>query len=303
MIWKILKKEELDVMLPYTLNHLNIYSLVNSVLDENFDARCERINFDFSRLSFVEPDGVTVLSNLIEFLKKSKVKTGFKNHDTPSKDAIGYLDDSGFFKQYLGKSIKTHAMARPTTLPLNLVDYTRSYEYMELKLIPWLSRALLCNEPSLATLKVCFQEIFNNIKDHSTERIACSFAQHYPQKRLIKISISDFGIGIPANVKKKTGDISDHEAINAACREGFTTQSTHRNRGAGLDVLIKNVVSKNSGTVFIRSLKGILSCTKQGAIVKRSAKPSPGFYPGTLIQIILDTGKFVSDEPEEVFEW
>jgi hypothetical protein len=182
MIWKILAKKELDVSLPHTLDRQTIYPLVAEVLDENFDARCSRINLDFSNLNFVEPDGVTVLSNLIEFLKKTKVKVSFDNHQKLIKPSIKYLDDSGFFNYYLGSYLSNTASVRSTTLPLNLVDYSKSYEYMGVKLIPWLARSLSCDEPSLATLKVCFQEIFNNIKDHSTEKIGCSFAQHYPQK-------------------------------------------------------------------------------------------------------------------------
>ncbi len=174
---------------------------------------------------------------------------------------------------------------------------------MGFKLIPWLARSLSCDEPSLATLKVCFQEIFNNINDHSTEKIGCSFAQHYPQKNKIKISISDFGVGIPFNVKNKIKNLNDHQAIDKACEAGFTTQTTVRNRGAGLDVLIKNVVAKNNGVVIIQSRKGLVSCVKLNGELKRSAKPSAGFYPGTLIQITLDTNKFVSDEHEEDFEW
>lgn len=303
MIWNILAKDELEVALPHTLDRQTIYPLVANVLDENLDSRCSRINLDFSRLGFVEPDGVTVLSNLIEFLKKSKVKIFFKNHEKTTRPSISYLDDSGFFQHYLGKSLSSGASVRSTTLPLNLVDYSKSYEYMGYKLIPWLARSLCCEEPSLATLKVCFQEIFNNINDHSTEKIGCSFAQYYPQKSQIKISISDFGVGIPHNVNKVVKNLSDHQAIDMACEAGFTTQTTSRNRGAGLDVLIKNVVAKNSGLVVIQSRKGLVSCVKVNGELKRSARLAAGFYPGTLIQITLDTKKFVSDEHEEVFEW
>ncbi len=118
-----------------------------------------------------------------------------------------------------------------------------------------------------------------------------------------KISISDFGVGIPFNVNNKINGLSDHQAIDKACEAGFTTQTTLRNRGAGLDVLIKNVVAKNNGVVIIQSRKGLVSCVKLNGVLKRSAKPAAGFYPGTLIQITLDTSKFVSDEHEEDFEW
>ena len=50
-------------------------------------------------------------------------------------------------------------------------------------------------------------------------------------------------MGIPQNVRAKMGIGSDQAAIAMACQEGFTTKSTPRNMGAGLHVLIRNVVT------------------------------------------------------------
>jgi anti-anti-sigma regulatory factor/anti-sigma regulatory factor (Ser/Thr protein kinase) len=303
MIWKILSQRELTVPIPRQLDRITIYPLVQHVLDENLNAKCSKITFDFAALAFVKPAGVTVLSNLIEFLGKAGTKTVFTNHKRPTCPAISYLDDSGFFNQYLGHSLKEDSSVRSTTLPLKLVEYSRSYEYMGFSLIPWLASALDTPEKSLATIKVCFQEIYNNINDHSKRSIGCSFAQHYPNKNLIDITVSDFGIGIPANVRRLKPDVNDQQALALACEPGFTTKTSVRNHGAGLDVLIKNVVVRNGGAVIIHSNRGIVSCTRQNGSVKKIPRGADGFYPGTLIQLSLDTNRFISDEIEEDFEW
>lgn len=302
MIWNILKNEKLTVKLPHSLNEETIYPFIETIIDKNYDSKCDSLIFDFANLKFIEPSGVTVLSNLIEFLKLSKVKVAFANMDT-KQFAIRYLDDSDFFNHYMGKKLRTSSELRPTTLPLELVEYSRSYEYMGFRLIPWLSRNLNVPEAALSTLKVCFQEIFNNIKDHSEVTIGCIFAQHYPNLNQIQITASDFGIGIPTNIRKLEPALSDHLAIDKACDEGYTTQTTGRNRGAGLDVLIKNVVFKNSGNIVIQSRHGRVVCKKEGDYVRRIPREVKGFYPGTLIQLILDTEKFQLDEMEEIFEW
>lgn len=303
MILKILTKRELIVSIPRQLDRATIYPLVNTVLDSNLDARCSKIIFDFKALQFVYPAGVTVLSNLIEFLKKTGAKTQFINHDKELSDAIRYLDDSGFFTQYLGAPLIKNAAVRPTTLPLSLVEYSRSYGYIGFNLVPWLARGLATEEKALGSLTVCFQEIFNNINDHSMENIGCSYAQHYPNKNHIEIAISDFGIGIPSNVKKREPGLNDQQAIARACEAGFTSNTTVRNRGAGLDVLIQNVVRRNGGTVILHSGGGIVSCTRGDGVIKKTPRGANGFYPGTLIQLILDTTQFVSDDIEEDFEW
>lgn len=292
-------------MLPYTFNRVSIYAFIDQVIDENYDSRCGKIVFNFSNLNFIYPAAVTVLSNLIEFLRLSKVKISFIGHspNQVNSAAISYLDDSGFFKQYLKHSLRDHAVVRSTTLPLELVEYSKSYEYMGFRLIPWLARNLDVDERALSTIKVCFQEIFNNINDHSQVKIGCSFAQYYPQKNELIMTISDFGVGIPYNIRKDIQDITDHEAIEKACEQGYTTQTTGRNRGAGLDILIKNVVLKNGGTLIIQSRHGMMSCLRQNHQLKKVPRAVDGFYPGTLIQLHLNTSQFIYDEFSEDFEW
>ncbi|MDN7654690.1 ATP-binding protein [Burkholderia multivorans] len=262
------------------------------------------INFDYSTLKFIDSAGVTVLSNLISFLEKLGVKAYPRGHKALT-DPVKYLDDSGFFKHFYGYTISPTAAVRETTLPLQLVAYARSYEYMEYKLVPWLARALQTETQCLGTVQVCFQEIFNNINDHSGVGIGCSFAQHFPRDDNIQFTVSDFGIGIPTRVKMLHPTLNDQQAIAKASEEGFTTQTTARNRGAGLDVLIKNVVDRNGGAVMIHSGRGMLSCARaEDGTTKRTARPAPGFYPGTLIQMSLHTRTFISDEVEfKEFEW
>lgn len=303
MIWNILSRREHVVPLPHNFNKDTMYALVNSVLDEHQDCRYSKIVFDFSSLGFIEPGGVTVLSNLIEYLKRVGVAVTFRNFHGGTQ-ALKFLDDSGFFVHYLGKPVDPNSSVRNTTLPLQLVEYSRSYGYMENRLVPWLARALNATDGGLGTVKVCFQEIFNNIQDHSTVTIGCSFAQHYPTKRKIQICVSDFGVGIPENVRKVDATLTDAAAIERACTAGFTTQTTPRNRGAGLDVLIRNVVHKSGGAVVIHSGHGIYSCTKVGDRTNLTPRTAAGFYPGTLVHVVLNTDTFVADDvDEEDFQW
>jgi len=234
MAWQILSstRPEITVQLPNRLNKESIYRLVASVLDEQHNARCKTIFLDFAPLQFIDSAGVTVLSNLIEFLKKVGAKTYFKGHKGLS-GPVRFLDDSGFFKQYLKYSLVPDAQVRSTTLPLQLVEYKKSYGYVGFDLIPWLARALSTDELSLSTIKVCFQEIFNNINDHSEVKIGCVFAQHYPKDDRVQMTVSDFGVGIPAKVQAVEPQHNDQQAIRRAAEQGFTTQSTVRNR-AGL---------------------------------------------------------------------
>src|SRR5690606_13738642 len=157
---------------------------------------------------------------------------------------------------------------------------------------------------TLTTIRTCFGEIFNNIQDHAQESTGCIFAQHYPNKNQIKIAISDFGIGIPDNIRRINPSLQDHYAIEKASEEGFTSRTSPRNLGAGLHTIIENVVNNNNGAVHIHSNYGILSCIKGEDGVEKYPTLEQGFYPGTFIEVILRTD-FIENitDFEEEFEW
>jgi anti-anti-sigma regulatory factor len=73
-----------------------MYPFIDKAIDEQCDAKCSKIIFDFSKLNFIEPVGVVVLSNLIEYFRKIDVKVYFQGHTNRSQTNI-FLDDSGFF--------------------------------------------------------------------------------------------------------------------------------------------------------------------------------------------------------------
>jgi anti-sigma regulatory factor (Ser/Thr protein kinase) len=133
--------------------------------------------------------------------------------------------------------------------------------------VPWLSGRLKISQASLGSLKVCVSELFNNIKDHTQHEIGCIFAQHFPYLEKVEVSLSDFGVGIPYNVRKKLADLSDSEAITHAVKEGFTTKSTQRNKGVGLDYLLQTVVGNYRGQVTIYSGSSIVTFVRGEAVV------------------------------------
>jgi anti-sigma regulatory factor (Ser/Thr protein kinase) len=190
------------------------------------------------------------------------------------------LDDSGFFRRYVGKNVFPGCALRATTLPLELVSHERSFSWIHHKFTDWISGGVGLSPASFASIKVCLEEVFNNIIDHSGEKVGCVFAQHYLQKQEVMLSISDFGVGIPFNVRKVEPGISDSAALARAVIEGFTTKSTLRNQGAGLNILTRYVVSNNRGRVFVQSLRGSFNCIYAASGPRMSARTEATAYPG-----------------------
>ena len=279
-----------------------MYGFIDQVLQPNLEATSQRIIFDFSTLHFIYPTGVTVLSNLIEYLKKQKVRVTFRGFNQGSQ-CNQYLDDSGFFKHYIKQSAFPFSSLRGTTLPLSHIRHDQSHSWIENSFTEWITSRVNLSRSSFGLVNVCLQEIFNNIDDHSGEKVGCVFAQHFPNKNEVQLAISDFGIGIPANVRTLRPELNDSGAIKAAVVEGFTTKSTTRNQGAGLHILTKYVVLQNRGSVIVHSLRGSFSCTYLNGETKQTPREERGHYPGTLLQIHFRTNNLEPISEKEAFEW
>jgi anti-sigma regulatory factor (Ser/Thr protein kinase) len=293
---------EIRVKLPYGFKRESMFGVIDATLNVDLTPKASRFVFDFSQLRFSDPSAITVLSNLLEYLKRIDVAFRFENHKLQTT-GNKYLDDSGFFRAYSGEDSFSNALLRGTTLPLELIKHEKSFSWINNTFAPWMAARAGLSEKSLGTIKLCLMEIFNNIGDHSGEKNGCAFAQHYPNKQIVMLSISDFGVGIPTNVRKKLPHLNDSQAINKATEEGFTTQSTQRNRGAGLAIMMDNVVAINHGKMWINSLTGGLKCIHAASGVRKAEQESKISYPGTLLEMEFNTAKLDRIVKEEEFEW
>jgi anti-sigma regulatory factor (Ser/Thr protein kinase) len=304
-MYGILAADDATVPLPPYFTDASMHRFIAKAIDEQCDAHHQEITFDFSGLKFIEPVGVVVLSNLIEYFLKIGVETKFDGLAFPSS-AVIFLDDAGFFAHYLGEPLRPHAKLRETTMPLRLVANAQAIGYLYADIVPWLAGRLSVQKEALATVRVCLQEIFHNISDHSGVNIGCVFAQHFPADNKVNIAISDFGLGIPANVRQVAPALTDAEALRLAVQEGFTTKSNVQNRGAGLPILIRYVTAKNGGVVLLNSGRGYVSAVAGKSEPKITARLEQAPYPGTLVRVILNTNSlrdFAIDAEAEEFSW
>lgn len=297
-----------EILLPESFGASSMYYVIQQATKSMNAQASEQVVIDFSRLKFIEPIGVVILSNLIEYLGRAGIPTSLAGVNFQSTPAVAYLDDSDFFKRYIGRPLREWAKARDTCLPLTMVSNAQAVGYLHSTLIPWLAASLNTTEESLATVRVCLDEVFSNINFHSGVDYGCLHIQHFPNSKEIQIAISDFGVGIPTNVRKIRPGLIDSAALSMACEEGFTTQSNVKNRGAGLATLIRYLTLKDRGKVWLVSGEANLSAihdkvTKKSKVTARTVK---GFYPGTLVRITLKQDSIkdlATDVQSEEFSW
>ena len=286
------------ILLPSRFDIQTMSSFTRQVVSDEGEPRDNSFIFNFSSLYWIDGVGITVFCNTIKWLLARGVACAFSGHLAPHSDALLYLDDCGFFEEHLKERLRPVARVRATTLPLTMVRQVDSYDWIERKFTPWMSNALLTPPATLHCVKTCVAELFQNIKDHSTLESGYIHLQHYPKRDEVKITVSDFGVGIPHRMKMAFGDMSDGEAIRKATLHGVTTRSRENNGGVGLNYLIETV-GANDGTVRIHSQRGAVFARKDDGKTTAHVILGNGNYPGTLVDVMLRTDRFVGDENEE----
>lgn len=95
-------------------------------------------------------------------------------------------------------------------------------------------------------------EVYTNCELHSESSLGVfTCGQFFPQKREVAYGITDCGIGLNSNVRKRLGSsVSDIDCIEWALRRGNTTKPTHIPGGLGLANL-DNFVKNYGGTIQI----------------------------------------------------
>jgi anti-sigma regulatory factor (Ser/Thr protein kinase) len=291
------------ISLPSRFDGSTMTRLIDGVVAAGGKQLPSEIVFDFSSLTFIRPSAVCFLSNLSHWLLRQEIKVSFRNVDLGTLP-LKYLDDSLFFEQHIGKKIYPLSRPRSTTRPLRKVSNAESHMWLRSNFVPWLSHILKIPQASLYTIQACISELFNNIKDHTEYDIGSIFIQHFPKESRVMIALADFGKGIPASVRSVRPGISDAEAIIKATEEGFTSKSTPRNRGAGLDYLLRVAVLENGGSVTIYSSRATVSFLNQSGSLALRTVSDTGFCPGTMVEINLKTDTIPTIEEERGdLEW
>jgi anti-sigma regulatory factor (Ser/Thr protein kinase) len=231
-----------EVNIPRRFEGIRMSWLVRDAIKNSPDRVPSEIAFNFSILQFIKPSGIVFLSNFIHWLREQGCNVKLKGLESNSP-ALRYLDDSLFFEQHFGKKLNPASKPRSTTRPLLKIANRDSHAWLDLNLVPWLSSQTGIPEASFLRLRTCLSELFNNIQHHTKYDIGSIFAQHFPKEKEIIVALSDFGRGIPTSVRSKLPNLSDSEAVLQAVQEGFTTRSISTNKGAGLDYLLRCVVS------------------------------------------------------------
>ncbi|MGT2883373.1 ATP-binding protein [Streptococcus ferus] len=265
------------------------------------------VSIDLTKVEFIQPAGVIALNNIFQWSKQHKgIEMSFvvdtETENRRNWEVMEYLSDCGFFTNFGQADIFKVPKLRPTMLSLKAIETSKVNQWKQSDLMGWLQKQT-GKRNDFSSICVAIDEIFNNISDHSTEKIGSIFGQYYPKNNEIIIAVSDFGIGIPTSLKEKCDEEkNDNEWIEEALKEGVSTQSVPQNRGAGLANIMKTLTTNKIGQVTIISNCGKVRLEDNQIVESRSFVES---YQGTFFELKIDTSNqsLYDLEEEEEFEW
>ncbi|QNH62198.1 hypothetical protein [Hymenobacter sediminicola] len=268
--------------------------------------KLESVLVTMNSVNTVKPFHVVSLACLLEEYYIAGISILFA-HST--SDVYAYMQNIGFTDMWAkGKALKHTGFTPvndPTAFAVWKADPTLMTDYVNSAYSHY--KYSFFREKDIAILTTYLTEIFNNVFDHAfakgaTTRTAFGMLQYYPRNKRLFISVSDFGMGIPASVNRFLRDnqlpeLSPPEALYKARTLGFSSQSRPHNKGLGLDTLRTGLTSLR-GTLTIQTSQAIYHVSRDG---KETIYPLPGInFPGTTVNIKIFYNGLSEHEPDEI---
>ena len=181
------------------------------------------------------------------------------------------------------------------------VDEVHSYSYAK-SLTDFLENSWL-TDTDLSAVNNTFQEIYQNIYDHSKASVAFSDMTINKDRGIIQFAACDLGLGIPTVLRSKFKKKyrNDKEALRDSLEIGVTSQSKKHNKGYGLDNLVS--ILGDAGVLRIASNKALLF-TESNKIRLRLYDLNFSFS-GTLIYMDIDVNSLpkIEEKIEDFSLW
>ncbi|AFZ13444.1 ATP-binding region ATPase domain protein [Crinalium epipsammum PCC 9333] len=241
----------------------------------------KEVIFDFSQCFFLRQNAVAFLGGLARLIESRGGKVIF-DWDTVKNHVRMNLKQNGFMYAFNSGEEPWQG---------NSIPY-REDRYQDIDGLThylaeqWLGKDWVHISDLLRSVIVSTAwEIYANAFEHGRTEIGVfSCGQHYPNLGELKLSVVDFGVGIPQNVRdfQKNPNLPADQALQWAFQKGTTTRGGRVTGGIGLDYL-KQFVHINKGKLQILSNDGCATIDKQQEVYEKR----PSFFGGTLVNITL----------------
>lgn len=243
------------------------------------------IEFDFSKCGFFGQNAVAFVGGAARLMQSRGVEVRFLEETMPLRVKIN-LQQNGFLHAFGHRRRGWRGNSIPFRQDLE-EDPRGFVDYLEKQ---WLGRGWVDVSKGLRDAIVSrVGEAYTNVFQHSKSQIGlCSCGQHYPKIHQLKLTLVDFGVGIPSNVRlflQRTKNVRPEQLPTETCMEWAFERGTSTlpgGRGLGLD-LLTSFVQVNAGEMQIFSHEGHALANSNGVAFSQTSE----YFEGTLVNILL----------------
>lgn len=258
--------------------------------------------FDFSECHFLRPNAVAFLGGLARLIEFRLGRASFDWSTLNDSWVRTTIRQNGFAYSF-GDS---KAPWDGTSIPYRENQILNMTEIMDYLTYQWIGNERIHVSGRLQNAIVGnMWEIYNNAFEHSDSDIGVfSCGQYFPNKKILLLSIVDFGHGIPAKIRgffsqrvadKRVAQLTDASCLQWAFKAGTTTKVDEPG-GSGLG-LLKEFIRLNQGKLEIYSNKGYAIIDKEGERYREHSSSFEGTFVHVTVHCDEKLYKFLN-EPE-----
>ena len=264
------------------------------------------VTFTFIKCYLLWPNAIVFLGGLARLIQKYNGHCSF-DWSTVKDTVLKNLIKNNFYSSFDDDKQASFGNTIPyrehnSEDKVSIIDYLKNQ---------WLGRGWMNISAALQEAIIGnVWEIYANAFEHGKSPIGViSCGQHFPKKHILKLTVVDFGLGIPVNVNSyrnifKEPQISADESLKWAFQRTNSTRISDNPGGLGLD-LLKQFIILNKGQLEVFSNQGYaLIDDKKEEYLNRSS-----FFEGTLVNITFNcndsfyclSSEVDNDEPQFYF--
>ncbi|SHI57290.1 Histidine kinase-, DNA gyrase B-, and HSP90-like ATPase [Pseudozobellia thermophila] len=236
------------------------------------------ILMDFSGLKFIYPDYALMILCSIKHLEDLGIKVSGTIRYSDN-EAVGYLSRMRFFSSLSVKIPQSLKREYPDSF-VHIQEYNEGNQVEVLESILRILRANSDMEDDVyASLDYCFNEVLDNVLNHSTKDKGWVVGQYFPNLNSIRLMVCDYGIGIREALKEKY-NFSGEKALLSCIEEGVTNG---KGQGHGL-FATSEFIKMNKGWLSIISGEYKLDYNENRIIVTPCSN-----WQGTCVYMRINT--------------
>lgn len=264
----------------YSADCGNLFSLWRTFNRAGLD-----VIFNFSTCNFLRPEAVAFLGGLAQLVEHRGGRVAFE-WDSLTPAVRANLAQNGFIKAFSGPATPWVGNSVPYLAHRECAPGAFSAYVQQL----WLRRGWLgMSDQLVGHVTSNVSEAYVNVFEHAQSAVGVHCCgQYFPKLKILSLTMVDFGIGIPQNVRRfigsKTGmsNVSASKCIEWAFQRGTSTRSGESSGGLGLDNLC-NFVKVNNGSLEFYSHDGRASLRNRSVAFSDCAD----YFEGTMVTVRL----------------